>query len=416
MYIYITIRKIYINMKKLNLYRTEFSKTKGRYFLEDESLYRNPFMRDRDRLIHSAAFRRLEHKTQVFVQHEGDNFRSRLTHTIEVAQIARTIASRLGLDPDLAETIALAHDLGHTPFGHAGEDALNKSMIGKGGFDHNAQTLRIVTKLEKKYAEFDGLNLTWESLEGIVKHNGPLSGKIPTVVKEYQNLIKMSNEKLDLKLDKFAGPEAQVAAISDDIAYCNHDIDDGLRAGLFELDSLEDIEHVAKVINSNRIRWKNIEKKRLIHETIRKLINNMIEDVVTEYKIIINKNKFNSSDDIRNHNTKVIRFSKNMYEDNQKLRKFLFEKMYKHTIVNRMTLKAKSIVEELFNAFSSDITILPSEWREIAENAKSDNDLYRTISDYIAGMTDRYAVMEHKRLYDLHGGWTGTSLYDKRDR
>ena len=204
-------------------------------------------MRDRDRLIHSAAFRRLEHKTQVFVQHEGDNFRSRLTHSIEVAQIARTIATRLGLDSDLAETVALAHDLGHTPFGHAGEEALNNSMKNKGGFDHNAQTLRIVTKLEKKYADFDGLNLTWESLEGIVKHNGPLKKNIPNVIIEYQSLINIKNKSLNLNLNKFAGPEAQVAAISDDIAYCNHDIDDGIRAGLFDLNALEDIDHVGKV-------------------------------------------------------------------------------------------------------------------------------------------------------------------------
>ena len=305
-------------------------------------------MRDRDRLIHSAAFRRLEHKTQVFVQHEGDNFRSRLTHTIEVAQIARTIATRLNLDSDLAETIALAHDLGHTPFGHAGEEALNNAMKNKGGFDHNAQTLRIVTKLEKKYAAFDGLNLTWESLEGIVKHNGPLKNNIPTVIKDYQKLIKKNNSSLNLNLDKFAGPEAQVAA--------------------------------------------------------------------SAYKKIINENNFRSVEDIRNYNNKVICFSKNMFNDNQNLRKFLFEKMYKHTIVNRMTLKAKSIVEDLFNAFSNDTSILPLEWREIADNVNTDRELYRTISDYIAGMTDRYAVMEHKRLYDLHGGWTGTSLYDKRDR
>ncbi len=403
-------------MNKLNLYKTEYSKSKGRYFKESESSSRNPFMRDRDRLIHSAAFRRLEHKTQVFVQHEGDNFRSRLTHTIEVAQIARTIASRLSLDSDLAETIALAHDLGHTPFGHAGEDALNNSMKNKGGFDHNAQTLRIVTKLEKKYAAFDGLNLTWESLEGIVKHNGPLKDNIPEVITEYQKFIKNNNNLFNLNLDKFAGPEAQVAAISDDIAYCNHDIDDGLRAGLFNLEALEDIEHVGKVIKHNRKKWKNIENKRLIHETIRNLINAMIEDVVCEYKNIININKFKSVEDIRNYNNKVISFSQKMFDDNQNLRKFLFNKMYKHTIVNRMTLKAKSIVEDLFNAFSSDIAILPLEWREIANSAKSDSELYRTISDYIAGMTDRYAVMEHKRLYDLHGGWTGTSLYEKRDR
>ena len=403
-------------MNKLNICKTEFLKIKGRYYSEPESSYRNAFMRDRDRLIHSAAFRRLEHKTQVFVQHEGDNFRSRLTHSIEVAQIARTIATRLGLDSDLAETVALAHDLGHTPFGHAGEEALNNSMKNKGGFDHNAQTLRIVTKLEKKYADFDGLNLTWESLEGIVKHNGPLKKNIPNVIIEYQSLIHIKNKSLNLNLNKFAGPEAQVAAISDDIAYCNHDIDDGIRAGLFDLNALEDIDHVGKVINSNRMKWKNIENKRLIHETIRNLINHMIEDVVSEFNIIVNKNKFESVEDIRNHNDRVVSFSHKTFKNNQKLRKFLFEKMYKHTIVNRMTLKAKSIIEDLFRAFSIDITILPVEWREVAENAKSDKELYRTISDYIAGMTDRYAVMEHKRLFDLHGGWTGTSLYDKRDR
>ena len=403
-------------MSKLQNYRTDYKNSKGRFYIEEESSYRNPFMRDRDRLVHSAAFRRLEHKTQVFVQHEGDNFRSRLTHTIEVSQIARTIATRLGLDSDLAETIALAHDLGHTPFGHAGEEALNQSMKKKGGFDHNAQTLRIVTKLEKKYAGFDGLNLTWESLEGIVKHNGPILENIPTVIKDHQKFILKRNKLLDLELYNYAGPEAQVAAIADDIAYCNHDIDDGLRAGLFSLDSLAEISHVGKVLEYNKSKWNNIEKRRLIHETIRSLINLMIDDVVNEYDYILNKEKFKNVEDIRLFNNTVVKFSKRMFKENQELRIFLFDKMYKHTIVNRMTLKAKKIIEDLFNAFSKDISILPSEWRDEAANAKSNIKVYRLISDYIAGMTDRYAVMEHKRLYDLHGGWTGTSLYDKRDR
>lgn len=403
-------------MSKLQNYRTDYKNSKGRFYIEEESSYRNPFMRDRDRLVHSAAFRRLEHKTQVFVQHEGDNFRSRLTHTIEVSQIARTIATRLGLDSDLAETIALAHDLGHTPFGHAGEEALNQSMKKKGGFDHNAQTLRIVTKLEKKYAGFDGLNLTWESLEGIVKHNGPILENIPTVIKDHQKFILKQNKLLDLKLYNYAGPEAQVAAIADDIAYCNHDIDDGLRAGLFTLDSLAEISHVGNVLEYNKSKWNNIEKRRLIHETIRSLINLMIDDVVNEYDYILNKEKFKNVEDIRLFNNTVVKFSKRMFKENQELRIFLFDKMYKHTIVNRMTLKAKKIIEDLFNAFSRDISILPSEWRDEAANAKSNIKVYRLISDYIAGMTDRYAVMEHKRLYDLHGGWTGTSLYDKRDR
>jgi dGTPase len=322
----------------------------------------------------------------------------------------------LGLDSDLAETIALAHDLGHTPFGHAGEEALNQSMKKKGGFDHNAQTLRIVTKLEKKYAGFDGLNLTWESLEGIVKHNGPILENIPTVIKDHQKFILKQNKLLDLELYNYAGPEAQVAAIADDIAYCNHDIDDGLRAGLFSLDSLAEISHVGKVLEYNKSKWNNIEKRRLIHETIRSLINLMIDDVVNEYDYILNKEKFKNVEDIRLFNNTVVKFSKRMFKENQELRIFLFDKMYKHTIVNRMTLKAKKIIEDLFNAFSRDISNLPSEWRDEAANAKSNIKVYRLISDYIAGMTDRYAVMEHKRLYDLHGGWTGTSLYDKRDR
>ena len=294
-------------MSNLKSYRTDFEYSKGRLYIEKESSYRSPFMRDRDRLVHSAAFRRLEHKTQVFVQHEGDNFRSRLTHTIEVSQIARTIATRLGLDSDLAETIALAHDLGHTPFGHAGEEALNQSMKSKGGFDHNAQTLRIVTKLEKKYADFDGLNLTWESLEGIVKHNGPLFNNIPTVIKDYQKVVLNKNRVFDLGLKNYAGPEAQVAAIADDIAYCNHDIDDGLRAGLFTLNSLAEIKHVGNVLNYNRSKWKNIEKRRLIHETIRSLINSMINDVINEHENIVNKEKFKNVEDIREYNQCVVK-------------------------------------------------------------------------------------------------------------
>ena len=370
----------------------------------------------RDRLIHSAAFRRLEHKTQVFVQHEGDNFRSRLTHTIEVSQIARTLAFSLGLDVDLAETISLAHDLGHTPFGHAGEEELNSLMLTKGGFDHNAQTLRIVTKLEKKYAKFDGLNLTWESLEGIVKHNGPILTNVPTVIEEHQNFILKEKPDQDLKLNNYAGLEAQVAAIADDIAYCNHDIDDGIRAGLFTIEDLENIKYISKIISSIRSEWPGIEDRRLIHETIRLLVNTMVNDVVKETLSVIKAEKFSHVDDIRNYKNSVVNFSKNLNNNNNKLRSFLQKEMYKHTIVNRMTLKAKNIVSDLFKAFSNDLSILPTEWRNIAEAEKSDLKIYRVISDYIAGMTDRYAVMEHKRLFDLHDGWKGTSLYDKRDR
>jgi len=397
-------------------YRTNFLDSKGRFYSEKENSLRSPYMRDRDRLIHSAAFRRLEHKTQVFVQHEGDNFRSRLTHTIEVSQIARTLAISLGLDADLAETISLAHDLGHTPFGHAGEEELNDLMHLKGGFDHNAQTLRIVTQLEKKYAKFDGLNLTWESLEGIVKHNGPLLKSIPTVIEEYQNFILQNKPDHDLKLNNFAGLEAQIAAIADDIAYCNHDIDDGIRAGLFTIKDLENIEYIGKIISSIRAKNSGIEDRRLIHETIRLLINKMVNDVVKETVSVIKTEKFSNVEDIRNYNNVVVSFSKNINDNNNKLRSFLQKEMYRHTIVNRMTLKAKNIVSDLFKAFSKDLSILPTEWRNLAENEKCDFKVFRIIADYIAGMTDRYAVMEHKRLFDFHDGWKGTSLYDKRDR
>ena len=402
-------------MEILKPYSTNYNVSKGRLYKETESSSRTPYMRDRDRLIHSAAFRRLEHKTQVFVHHEGDNFRSRLTHTIEVAQIARTISRHLGLDQDLAETIALAHDLGHTPFGHAGEEALNLSMSTYGGFDHNAQTLRIVTQLERKYAQFDGLNLTWESLEGIVKHNGPLKKNIPTAIKEYQKFVRKMNIQHDLILKSFPGPEAQVAGIADDIAYCNHDIDDGIRAGLFTVDEISQISHINAIINSIKNNWPKIENRRLIHETIRKLISNMIDDVIKESELILKKTDFQTVNEIRSLDYPVIKFSKEMLRNNEILRNFLFKKMYKHTIVNRMTTKAKDIVKDLFKAFNSDFSILPLEWRNRVDSVNKSH-RQRIISDYIAGMTDRYAIMEHKRIFDLHGGWTGTSLYDKRDR
>ena len=402
-------------MEILKPYSTNYNVSKGRLYKETESSFRTPYMRDRDRLIHSAAFRRLEHKTQVFVHHEGDNFRSRLTHTIEVAQIARTISRHLGLDQDLAETIALAHDLGHTPFGHAGEEALNSSMSTYGGFDHNAQTLRIVTQLERKYAQFDGLNLTWESLEGIVKHNGPLKKNIPTAIKEYQKFVRKMNIQHDLILKSFPGPEAQVAGIADDVAYCNHDIDDGIRAGLFTIDEISQISHINEIINSIKNNWPKIENRRLIHETIRTLISNMIDDVIKESESILKKTDFQTVNEIRSLDYPVIKFSKEMHRNNETLRNFLFKKMYKHTIVNRMTTKAKDIVKDLFKAFNSDFSILPLEWRNRVDSVNKSH-RQRIISDYIAGMTDRYAIMEHKRIFDLHGGWTGTSLYDKRDR
>ena len=374
--------------------------SRGRLHPEAESPGRSPFQRDRDRIIHSTAFRRLMHKTQVFVFHEGDHYRTRLTHSLEVAQIARTICRMLRLDEDLGEAVALAHDLGHTPFGHAGEEALHGVMAPYAGFDHNAQTLRILTKLEDRYAEFNGLNLTWETLEGAVKHNGPLLtpgrtlGALPAAIVDYC-------KDHDLELDGYAGPEAQVAALSDDIAYNNHDIDDGLRAGLFEVADLMDLPLVGEMFSIVTQKYPGIDQGRLIHEAVRRVINAMVEDVLAETRRRLKDAAPKSVADIRALGRPVVAFSDHMAATDRTVKAFLYKRMYEHWKLNRSHSKARRVVADLFGLLFAEPNCLPPPWRERAEQAEPQARA-RLVADYIAGMTDRFALDEHRRLFDLY--------------
>ena len=379
--------------------------TRGRLVAEPESPPRTPFARDRDRIIHSSAFRRLKHKTQVFVYHEGDHYRTRLTHTIEVAQVARSIARALGLDEDLAEALALAHDLGHTPFGHAGERELDELMKPHGGFDHNAQSLRILTRLERRYAAFDGLNLTWETLEGLVKHNGPLIDEkgnprgryrehgLPDAIIEYA-------EMHDLQLASFASAEAQVAAISDDIAYNAHDIDDGLRAGLFNIIDLGDVPLAGEALSAVLKAYPGIDAQRTIHETVRRVISDMIADVISASQKRARDLKPQSADDVRNLGQPLVGFGAQMAEKNRVLQGFLAERMYRHPRVSEIMTRARRVVRDLFEAYQADPALLPQNWRE-GSFTDDRSRFARQVCDFIAGMTDRYALDQHKQLFDL---------------
>tara|TARA_R110002124_G_scaffold25777_3_gene92965 strand:+ start:11439 stop:12569 length:1131 start_codon:yes stop_codon:yes gene_type:complete len=366
------------------------NQSRGRLYYEDESVHRTAFQRDRDRIIHCTAFRRLKHKTQVFVAHEGDHFRTRLTHTIEVAQVARTIAKTLHLNSELTEAVALAHDLGHTPFGHVGEDALAAKMAPFGGFDHNAQAIKIVTSLERHYAEFDGLNLTWETLEGIAKHNGPVVGDLPNALSEY-------SAKHDLELQTHASAEAQVAAISDDVAYNNHDLDDGLRAGLFTEDDLADLPIVGACFTAVDKKYPALESNRRRHEALRRVFGVMVEDVIHTSTNLIKNSGANTAQDIRNLSAPVIRFSDALFADLQQIRAFLFENMYRSDRVNVMRVRSEQVVSGLFDAFINDATLLSPQWASDGD----DHTRARLISDYMAGMTDGYA---EKRFTQLHAG------------
>ena len=366
--------------------------TRGRLHPETESAHRTPFQRDRDRIIHSSAFRRLKHKTQVFVEHEGDYFRTRLTHSIEVGQVARTIARVLELNNELTEAIALAHDLGHTPFGHTGEDALAECMAPFGGFDHNAQAIKIVTMLERHYADFNGLNLTWESLEGLAKHNGPVTGDIPLALAEY-------NAEHDLELAGFASAEAQVAAISDDIAYNNHDLDDGLRAGLFHEDQIRELPIIGACYDAVDAKYPDLDFIRRRHEALRRVFGMMVEDVIKESQRNIAAIKPGSVDDIRNGNAQLIRFSDPLFEDLKVIRAFFFKHMYRHWKVRRTRRKAALIVREMFEIFMNDPGMLPDGWQKWGVNVEEQQKA-RVIADYIAGMTDRFAIDEYQKLVD----------------
>jgi dGTPase len=365
--------------------------SKGRLHQEAESRTRNPFARDRDRIIHAQAFRRLKGKTQVFVAHGGDHYRTRLTHSLEVAQIARSIAAALGLNADLAETVALAHDLGHPPFGHAGEDALRARMKGRGGFDHNVQTLSVVTELELRYPQFVGLNLTWETLEGVVKHNGPVAQKLGEPAWEP---VRRFNEAFDLRLDSWASAEAQIAAIADDIAYNNHDVDDGLQAGLFAIEELEAVPLIGPVIAGVRRDWPELSNRLLRLEAVRRMIGVMVDDVLAETLGRAERAGVGSAEDVRSMGAALVAFSPDMAEDLARLRHFLHQRMYRHYEVNRMRAKAERTINELFDLFETWPDTLPPEW-----SGMIDGDPARVICNYIAGMTDRYAIEEHRRLH-----------------
>jgi dGTPase len=372
-------------------YATWAKDSRGRFYPEPESSTRTCYSRDRDRIIHSTAFRRLKHKTQVFIHDEGDYYRTRLTHSLEVAQIARSIARVLALDEDLAETVALAHDLGHTPFGHAGEEALNAATLATGGFDHNAHALRLVTKLEHRYADFDGLNLTWETLEGLVKHNGPLTSEnLPGPIVSF-------NAKWPLELKTWPGLEAQAAALSDDIAYVNHDIDDGLRAGLFTVEDLSLAPLAGPHVGDVQSRHQQLELGRFIGEMVRGLMSELIVDVLTETSARIRAAGPQDVAKVRSHGRALVAFSPAMEKQVVALKSFLFDRMYKHPRVLRVMSQAKTVVSELCTSFASEPSLMPADWAAQC-GAPNDPATLAVVRDYIAGMTDRFALTEHARI------------------
>lgn len=371
--------------------------SRGRLFPEGPSATRTPFARDRDRIIHSTAFRRLKEKTQVFVAHEGDHYRTRLTHSLEVAQIARSLAVALGLDADLAETIALGHDLGHPPFGHAGEDELELQMEPFGGFDHNVQTFRVVTAIERRYPRFEGLNLTWETLEGIIKHNGPVANRIDLPV--WRDVASF-NAEMDLDLSRWTSAEAQVAALADDVAYNNHDVDDGLQAHLFALEELEAIPLVGPVLAGVRLDYPSLDPGLTRLETVRRMIGVMVEDILAQTRANAAEFGVTSQESVRALGRPLVAFSRPVAEDLAHLRAFLHERMYRHWRVNRSRSQARRMLAEMFALFLAEPEVLPAEWyeRQLDRDAPAKA---RVICDYIAGMTDRFAIEEHRRLFHL---------------
>lgn len=380
----------------LTPYACQPAESLGRLHAEELSTFRSPWQRDRDRIIHSSAFRRLKHKTQVFVEQEGDAyrgdyFRTRLTHTIEVAQVARTIAGALGLNTDLAEAVALAHDLGHPPFGHTGEDALAALMAPYGGFDHNAQALRIVTRLERHYAGFDGLNLTWETLEGIAKHNGPVTAPLPWALAQV-------NADWDLRLSTHASAEAQVAAVADDVAYNHHDLHDGLRSGLFSAEDLKELPLIGPAFAQVDRRHPGLEPSRRIHEALRRVFGEMVEDVIAVAQGRIDAACPQSAEDIRLMDGPIIRFSKPLYQNLKAVKQFLFTRMYRAPPVMEERAQVTDMLNVIFPAMLDDPTLMPHDWQAETLSAPDRTERARVVLDYVAGMTDRFAIAEYQRL------------------
>jgi len=377
-------------MVQYSNFSTDYKLSKGRIFDENDDPNRTCFMRDRDRIIHSSAFRRLKYKTQVFVHHEEDYFRTRLSHSLEVSQLSRSISKVFNINDDLTESISLSHDLGHTPFGHAGEEVLNKKMKGKGGFNHNYQALKILTVLEKKYLDFDGLNLTFETLDGILKHNGPITSVLPSYVQSFIDFF-------DGKIKSQGSFEAQVAAICDDIAYNNNDIDDGLYAGLFEIDELHELELIKDAFKKINL-TKSKEYGRLKYELIRKLINIMVDDLISNTKQNLQNFKIKNCFEILELDKPLVIFGDEMKNKEKNLKVFLKNKMYNHPKVKTMNFKAKKIVSDLFDLYIDEPYLLPGSWR----NFKNEDEKYINVADYISGMTDNYAINIHKKYFDLY--------------
>ncbi len=379
--------------------------SRGRLYPESMSTFRSPFQRDRDRIIHSSAFRRLKHKTQVFVEHEGDYYRTRLTHTIAVALVARTIAGALGLNVELAEAVALAHDLGHPPFGHTGEDALAELMAPYGGFDHNAQAIRIVTDLERHYAGFDGLNLTWETLEGLAKHNGPVIGPHASGSHSVADPAEMPyalatfNARYDLELHTHASAEAQVAAVADDVAYNHHDLHDGLRAGLFTEADLMELPVTGPAFAEVDRLYHGLDPGRRRHEALRRVFGAMVEDVIAVAQNRLQASRPQSAAEIRAMEGTIIRFSKPLFQNLKAIKSFLFARMYRAPTVLVERQRVTAIVNDLFPMFLNDPALLPPEWRADVARARDKTELARVVLDYVAGMTDRFAIQEHARLF-----------------
>lgn len=407
--VYVNIRYFELKFKPLNnesylcSYAQKGVASKGRLFQESESAHRSPFQRDRDRIIHTSAFRRLQFKTQVFVNHEGDHFRNRLTHTIEVAQIARTLSKALGLNEELAESLALSHDLGHTPFGHCGEDTLSKCLSDIGGFEHNAQSLKIVTKLERRYADFDGLNLTWEALEGLVKHNGPLIDADGNPTKKYKKngvprYVAEFCQGFDLEIDKFSNLEAQVAACADDVAYNNHDIDDGLRAGLFQFEDLFHLPIFGDLLREVNAKHSDVSLTRRMHEANRVLIGLMVEDILLNTQINVDRFNIKTPQDIHNAPVAIGNFSQEILQAIGALHGFLMENMYRAKSVVKERVAAAQIIEDLYEIYLKAPENLPNDWQVDVGNTQNDVSK-RKIGDFIAGMTDRFAITEHQRLF-----------------
>jgi len=378
----------------LATYASDPAVTKGRLYEEQPTSYRDEFERDRDRIIHSNAFRRLQYKTQVFINHEGDHYRNRLTHSIEVATVARSISKTLKLSTDLAESVALAHDLGHTPFGHAGEIALDQCMEEYGGFSHNAHSLKLLTKVEKRYAGYNGLNLTWEVLEGIVKHNGPLKENVPEYILEY-------NAKNDLDLQNYSSAEAQAASLADDISYISHDLEDSIRANIINFNHLVEIEYIDKYVFEVKSKFKDISSSCLIYEVVRRLMNDLIADLLLQTNNNLHKQKIATVNDIRHLDYQLVDFTESTKLRIKEIKQFLFRKVYRHNKITAMTMKCQKIIQELFKLYMDNTDLLPFSWKELIVQ----NDIQscaRIVADYIAGMTDRFAIQEYQNLYSLN--------------